>query len=191
MQSPDPKQVIPLENLACFAYQTPPYKDYGSDDACSTKGPPSNNAFNELLVDKLATLLRMHTMKCDISRTGKGTKNLREFLKELLKRCQCNRRASLLAAVYFEKIYQVSNEIPDFGRCPRRIYLCCLILAHKFLHDKTLSLNAWRLISGLKPRELSFMERWCLGRLDYQLHIKDEELRALEGKLLKLAKSHI
>lgn len=97
----------------------------------------------------------------------------------------------MLAAVYFEKIYQVSNEIPDFGRCPRRIYLCCLILAHKFLHDKTLSLNAWRLISGLKPRELSFMERWCLGRLDYQLHIKDEELRALEGKLLKLAKSHI
>lgn len=174
------------QNLTCFAYQTPPYGESVTENS-SARSSPKNNVFNELLVDKLAILLRRQTIRYNIGKSKQKSKEIRDFVKELLKRSQCNRKTALLAAVYFEKIYRVVGELPEFARCARRIYLCCLMLSHKFLHDRALSLSVWRLISGLKPRDLSFMERWCLGRLDYHLYVKDSELRALESKLMQLS----
>ncbi|OJT09858.1 G1/S-specific cyclin pas1 [Trametes pubescens] len=53
--------------------------------------------------------------------------------------------------------------------CPRRTFLACLILASKFMQDRSYSNRAWAKLAGLPPREIGRCERavgealeWCL-----------------------------
>ncbi|GAV53328.1 hypothetical protein ZYGR_0AI06120 [Zygosaccharomyces rouxii] len=174
--------------MQCFAYQTPPY---GECKSVESSPKLSNNSersvFNESLVDRMAVFLTLNTKT-----TAKDDfKSIRRFMKELLRRSQCNRRCALLAMAYVEKIYQNMGDegCDDFAKCVKKVYLSCLIISNKFLSDRTLSLRTWRLVSGLTPAEMSTRERWCLGKLDYHLYIKDTELYDLEKRLRSLSKS--
>lgn len=173
--------------MQCFAYQTPPYGECGSVESSPKLSNNSDRStFNELLVDEIALFLTLN-----MKNTAKDDfKSIRRFLKELLRRSQCNRRCALLAAAYVERIYQNTGDedLEDFAKCIRKVYLSCLIISNKFLNDRTLSLRTWRLVSGLMPAEMSTRERWCLGKLDYHLYIKDTELYDLEKRLRAFCK---
>lgn len=172
--------------MQCFAYQTPPYGENSLVESSPVLSSDSErNRFNELLVDRMALHLTINAK----TTANNDFKSVRKFLKELLKRSQCDRRSALLAIAYLERIYQsVGEDNDEFSRCAKKVYLICLIISCKFLNDKTLSLAGWRLICGLKPVEMSTMERWCLDKLDYHLYIRDVELYALEKNLRALSK---
>ncbi|CAR27335.1 hypothetical protein ZYGR_0I06090 [Zygosaccharomyces rouxii] len=174
--------------MQCFAYQTPPYGECSKSVESSPRASSNleRNVFNESLVDRMALFLTLNTKT-----TAKDDyKSIRRFLKELLRRSQCNRRSALLAAAYVENIYQTMGDEngDDFAKCAKKVYLSCLIISNKFLNDKTLSFRTWRLVSGLTPAEMSTMERWCLDKLDYHLYIKDAELYDLEKRMRALSK---
>ena len=53
--------------------------------------------------------------------------------------------------------------LPSPLLCPRRTFLACLILASKFMQDRSYSNRAWVKLAGLPPRELGRCER-VLGK---------------------------
>lgn len=55
--------------------------------------------------------------------------------------------------------------------CPRRSFLAALILASKFLQDKSYSNRAWAKLSGLPAREISRCERGLGRALDWRLWV--------------------
>lgn len=124
-----------------------------------------------------------------------STHNILKFLNEVLKRSKCSKENAVLATFYFQKIYQPrdaqhESSLPEFSHCSRRIFLCCLILSHKFLNDNTYSMKNWQIISGLHAKDLSLMERWCLGKLNYELAVSYDELLLWETNTLMKKKFH-
>lgn len=67
---------------------------------------------------------------------------------------------------------------PGFTRSLRKLYLCGVILAHKFIQDMTFSMKSWSRVTGLSAREISIMERWALRRMDYNLYVDVEGFSA-------------
>ncbi|KAH8828228.1 hypothetical protein DL96DRAFT_1158818 [Flagelloscypha sp. PMI_526] len=55
--------------------------------------------------------------------------------------------------------------------CPRRAFLASLILASKFLQDKSYSNRAWAKLSGLPAKEISRCERGLGRALDWRLWV--------------------
>jgi len=55
--------------------------------------------------------------------------------------------------------------------CPRRGLLISLILANKYLNDKSYSNRAWGTITGLSPLEISRLELEFLNVIEHRLNI--------------------
>ncbi|KAI9068851.1 hypothetical protein FKP32DRAFT_1560897 [Trametes sanguinea] len=55
--------------------------------------------------------------------------------------------------------------------CPRRTFLACLILASKFMQDRSYSNRAWAKLAGLPPREIGRCERAVGEALDWRLWV--------------------
>ncbi|KAJ3909950.1 hypothetical protein F5879DRAFT_781255, partial [Lentinula edodes] len=55
--------------------------------------------------------------------------------------------------------------------CPRRTFLASLILATKFMHDKSYSNRAWGTVCKLPSREVSRCERALGNALQWRLWI--------------------
>lgn len=55
--------------------------------------------------------------------------------------------------------------------CPRRTFLACLILASKFLQDRSYSNKAWAKLAGLPPREIGRCERAVGEALEWRLWV--------------------
>ncbi|KAJ3874105.1 hypothetical protein F5051DRAFT_290359, partial [Lentinula edodes] len=53
--------------------------------------------------------------------------------------------------------------------CPRRTFISSIILATKFLHDKSYSNRAWAALCQLPPREISRCERALGNALQWRL----------------------
>lgn len=173
----------------CLAYQTPPYESRRHNEAPSPESASSNSS--ELLINQIAKLLSRLTMNRCTTKIKNDSTLLNGFLKEVLKRSKCNKKVVLLSTLYFQKIDSTVDEVeelPEFAKCSKRIFLSCLILAHKFLNDNTFTLKTWNLISGLNPKDLAYMERWCLGKLDYRLLVSENELCDLETSLLPIVR---
>ncbi|KAJ1020134.1 hypothetical protein NDA16_004414 [Ustilago loliicola] len=60
-------------------------------------------------------------------------------------------------------------------RCPRRMFLASIMVASKFVQDRTYSNRAWAKISGLPPKDLGKLERAFLKAIDYHLMTSDTE----------------
>ncbi|KAJ1911210.1 PHO85 cyclin-5 [Mycoemilia scoparia] len=60
----------------------------------------------------------------------------------------------------------------DVTMCGRRMYVAALILASKFMLDRTYSNRAWNKITRLNIKEINEMERAFMSLLDYQLYIQ-------------------
>ncbi|RPD74318.1 hypothetical protein L226DRAFT_546193 [Lentinus tigrinus ALCF2SS1-7] len=55
--------------------------------------------------------------------------------------------------------------------CPRRTFLACLILASKFMQDRSYSNRAWAKLAGLPPREIGRCERALGEALEWRLWV--------------------
>ncbi|GAC72345.1 hypothetical protein PANT_7d00057 [Moesziomyces antarcticus T-34] len=60
-------------------------------------------------------------------------------------------------------------------RCPRRMFLASIMVASKFVQDRTYSNRAWSKISGLPVKDLGKLERALLKAIDYRLVISEGE----------------
>lgn len=65
--------------------------------------------------------------------------------------------------------------IPHPSLCARRMFLSALVVAWKFLSDRTYTNSAWSKISGLATSEINANERCLLGMLSWTLDVKPEE----------------
>ena len=61
--------------------------------------------------------------------------------------------------------------LPSPLLCPRRTFLAYLILASKFMQDRSYSNRAWAKLVGLSPREISRCERALGDALDWRLWV--------------------
>jgi hypothetical protein len=67
----------------------------------------------------------------------------------------------------------------QFGSCPadlalvcgRRMFLAALILASKYLQDRSSSTKAWSKMSGLPMKEINANERIFLAKISWKLHV--------------------
>ncbi|TFK85154.1 hypothetical protein K466DRAFT_454883, partial [Polyporus arcularius HHB13444] len=55
--------------------------------------------------------------------------------------------------------------------CPRRTFVASLILASRFLHERTLTNRAWGKLVGWHPREVGRCERALIQALDWRLWV--------------------
>nr|CDI56338.1 g1 s-specific cyclin [Melanopsichium pennsylvanicum 4] len=60
-------------------------------------------------------------------------------------------------------------------RCPRRMFLASIMVASKFVQDRTYSNRAWSKISGLPLKDLGKLERAFLKAIDYRLMVSEGE----------------
>lgn len=61
--------------------------------------------------------------------------------------------------------------LPSPLLCPRRTFLAAIILASKFMQDKSYSNKAWAKLSGLPPREIGRCERALGAALEWRLWV--------------------
>lgn len=61
--------------------------------------------------------------------------------------------------------------LPSPLLCPRRTFLACLILASKFMQDRSYSNKAWAKLAGLPPREIGRCERAVGEALEWRLWV--------------------
>lgn len=66
---------------------------------------------------------------------------------------------------------QPSHSLPSPILCPRRTFLACLILASKFMQDRSYSNRAWAKLAGLPPREIGRCERAVGNLLEWRLWV--------------------
>lgn len=171
-------------------YQTPPLEHNGTHHQTNYSRKKTNLAI--IISNFLSEISR----PLSNGKINNSTHNILKFLNEVLKRSKCSKENAVLATFYFQKIHQSrgvrdESSLPEFSHCSRRIFLCCLILSHKFLDDNTYSMKNWQIISGLHAKDLSLMERWCLGKLNYELAIPYDEFLLWETNTLMKAKLRV
>lgn len=109
-----------------------------------------------------------------------------QFVREILKRSKTT-YSTLQAALYY--IFRIKASVTehmvrrqagppmekpspkDCIFCGRRMFLAALMVASKFLQDRTYRNSAWAKISGLNTAEITFSEMTFLQLIDYQLFI--------------------
>ncbi|PWZ01657.1 hypothetical protein BCV70DRAFT_144658, partial [Testicularia cyperi] len=72
-------------------------------------------------------------------------------------------------------------------RCPRRMFLASVMVASKFVQDRTYSNRAWSRISGLPVKDLGKIERAFLKAIDYRLVIADTEFQSWVAELRRIS----
>lgn len=97
---------------------------------------------------------------------------LRRFIQETLKRSRTSYSTFQVALYYLILVKQSEKRYKM--TCGRRAFLTALILASKYLQDKSYSLTAWSKISGLSVKELFKNEMEFLDIVNYKLHIEHE-----------------
>ncbi|KAH7929900.1 hypothetical protein BV22DRAFT_1109651 [Leucogyrophana mollusca] len=79
--------------------------------------------------------------------------------------------------------------LPSPLLCPRRTFLASLILASKFMQDRTYSNRAWAKLSGLPPREIGRCERALGDALEWRLWVGKPAVPATSGRSLTKCRS--
>lgn len=115
-----------------------------------------------------------------------------QFVKEILKRSKST-YSTLQAALYYifrikEKVLDLMaqrNTLPaqqpspqDCIFCGRRMFLAAVMVASKFLQDKTYRNSAWAKISGLTTSEISYSEMAFLELIEFRLFISKDTFEA-------------
>ncbi|KAI9288448.1 cyclin-domain-containing protein [Umbelopsis sp. AD052] len=111
-----------------------------------------------------------------------------QFVREILKRSKST-YSTLQAALYY--IFRIKQKIMDRMAerntlsaqqsspqdcifCGRRMFLAAVMVASKFLQDKTYRNSAWAKISGLTTSEISYSEMAFLKLIDFRLFISKD-----------------
>ncbi|KAJ1549212.1 hypothetical protein HK405_007782, partial [Cladochytrium tenue] len=69
----------------------------------------------------------------------------------------------------------------------RRTFLAALVLASKYLNDRTYSSRAWSRMCGLPVAEINRAERTLLLAMDHRLHVSRDAFRAFSARLVSRA----
>ncbi|KAI7884317.1 hypothetical protein K492DRAFT_204824 [Lichtheimia hyalospora FSU 10163] len=107
--------------------------------------------------------------------TGGGA--LRTYLQEVLKRSQTGWTTAQMAVQYLFQTQRAIRRHLQRHRgasivcCARRMFLAALIVASKFVQDKTYRNSAWATIARLPVREVNLAERVFLDLCQYRLYI--------------------
>lgn len=72
-------------------------------------------------------------------------------------------------------------------QCPRRMFLASVMVASKFVQDRTYSNRAWSKISGLPLKDLGKLERAFLKAIDYRLMVSEGEWEKWTADLKRVA----
>ncbi|CAO3662263.1 unnamed protein product [Rhizopus stolonifer] len=153
----------------------------------SVKRSPLMNHYNRLayvdaLVDANAMAVEsIWNMKS--SSVGINVVPLRTFIQEVLKRSRTTYSTLQTALFYLFRIRssivnhlsRMNHRAPywedAYVSCGRRMFLASLVVASKFVQDKTYRNSAWAKIAGLPVSEINASERIFLNMIDYQLYI--------------------
>lgn len=107
--------------------------------------------------------------------TGGGA--LRTYLREVLKRSQTGWTTAQMAVQYLFQTQRAIRRHLQRHRgasivcCARRMFLAALIVASKFVQDKTYRNSAWATIARLPVREVNLAERVFLDLCQYRLYV--------------------
>lgn len=107
---------------------------------------------------------------------------MRTFIQEVLKRSRTT-YSTLQTALFY--LFRARPTILDYLQqqnnskwqhnayisCGRRMFLASLVVASKFVQDKTYRNSAWAKIAGLPVAEINTAERYFLNMMDYRLYI--------------------
>lgn len=100
--------------------------------------------------------------------------NLRAFITSVVKSSRTTSSILRVALYYLirvrDSLTTLKEKIPS-GRC---LFLASLILAFKYLHDKTFSTRGWSKISECTVHEVNFYEISMLDVLNWRLHVPVE-----------------
>jgi len=103
--------------------------------------------------------------------------SLPKFLHHLLSHSRATHSTLQLALLYLFRVKPAvmaadkSHDDAEYISCGRRIFLACLMTAHKYLMDRTYKNIAWAKVSGLPILEVNRAERVVLGLLDWRLGV--------------------
>ncbi|KAG0164205.1 hypothetical protein DFQ28_005233 [Apophysomyces sp. BC1034] len=110
---------------------------------------------------------------------------LRAFIREVLQRSRTT-YSTLQAALFYlfrarpsilsqlgcmQSCDQPKHQRMAYISCGRRMFLASLVIASKFLQDKTYRNSAWAKIAGLPVAEINTAERLFLDLMNYELFI--------------------
>ncbi|OBZ91793.1 G1/S-specific cyclin pas1 [Choanephora cucurbitarum] len=105
---------------------------------------------------------------------------LRTFIQEVLKRSRTTYSTLQTALFYIFRVQpSIVQQLQQEGSwqhnayisCGRRMFLASLVVASKFVQDKTYRNSAWAKIAGLPVQEINTAERYFLELINYQLYI--------------------
>ncbi|RCI03588.1 hypothetical protein CU098_012692 [Rhizopus stolonifer] len=108
---------------------------------------------------------------------------LRNFIQEVLRRSRTTYSTLQTSLFYLFRIRPLivkdlsqmhtreAHWEDAYVSCGRRMFLASLVIASKFVQDKTYRNSAWAKIAGLPVSEINAAERIFLDRIDYQLYI--------------------
>ncbi|KAI9314105.1 hypothetical protein BX666DRAFT_499050 [Dichotomocladium elegans] len=106
--------------------------------------------------------------------------SMRGFIREVLKRSQTTWTTAQMAVQY---LFQTQDAIRSHVQrhrgatiicCARRMFLASLIVASKFVQDKTYRNSAWATIARLPVQEVNLAERVFLELNQYQLYVSSK-----------------
>ncbi|KAI7862282.1 hypothetical protein BDF14DRAFT_1736569 [Spinellus fusiger] len=159
------------------------------------KRPSVNNrmAYVEALVDTNALLIESIWCSSPTTKTA-AVVPLRTFIQEVLKRSRATYSTLQTSLFYLFRSRPAITESLQrrlhgnskgctrschhstrcesaYIRCGRRMFLASLVVASKFVQDKTYRNSAWAKIAGLPVAEINAAERIFLELIDYRLYI--------------------
>ncbi|KAJ3017619.1 hypothetical protein HKX48_003443 [Thoreauomyces humboldtii] len=98
---------------------------------------------------------------------------LPHVVHSLLARSRATEQTFNLTLLYLLRIRPRTFNAPVASplRCPRRCFLACLVLATKYLQDRSQNLTAWAAVSGLTVSEIARCERSILEALKWEMGV--------------------
>lgn len=104
------------------------------------------------------------------------------FITAVLRRSRLLDLVLIVALLYLVRLAATGSR-QGVMRCKKRAFLTCLILALKFLQDRSFSMALWSVVLGLGARELVRHETQALGLLEYNLYVGKDEFKVWRGRL--------
>ncbi|ORY94526.1 hypothetical protein BCR43DRAFT_506513 [Syncephalastrum racemosum] len=140
-------------------------------------------AYVEALVDTNAHVIETIWCRSSTQYSKSAVVPLRTFIQEVLKRSRTTystlqtalfylfRARPAIVAQLYPNLDDTQNWQDAYISCGRRMFLASLVVASKFVQDKTYRNSAWAKIAGLPVAEINAAERIFLEQIDYRLYI--------------------
>ncbi|OAD77129.1 cyclin [Phycomyces blakesleeanus NRRL 1555(-)] len=183
------------DSLTCRSQPSQPGFVTALPGTLSHQPAPSRISYVEALIDVNAVVIETIWPSATPS-TPSSVVPLRTFIQEVLKRSRTTYSTLQTALFYLLRAQSAislhlqpktksqrheggKTETCDYGRCEQNVYINCgrrmflasLILASKFVQDKTYRNSAWAKMANLQVAEINKAERIFSELIDYRLYI--------------------